>query len=491
MSFAKSPQMRFEIDWRDRHDGLACDTLASIALLIDDTPVWPVTGGEAGYFEWFADELLAHLTECWKPLILRQTYPIPVQPERPSFLAAELSKRWSEWPDAAIETERQEMAAFEDVHNLANAFGGVSGLLPLWCLRDRDRMIIDTQETLSEVPMQIAIDALTVAGNRIAERLAQANKQKWSKLLEAWRHRDKGDGTLLLAFTIGRDKKTAKALIEDKILEAPSSFADAANDENQERLAARMAGPLPVYQIKTVIEKVRIFPSRAAPLLVETVKAAHAFLESELDSERPYVQGNEMAKWLRGFLNLSADRKINPFKVLENRGIDVLSIEFGIPSLDGIAVWGKKHGPGVALNEGSKRLKGANIWQNGAARITAAHELCHLLLDAEHPLSAIDILGGRMPLRIEQRARAFAAEFLLPSKVAAAAWERQGSPLELDGVKKVINSLQRTHGVTSSVAAWQLEHGITSPQREVLAQILDQVVPQRWSSSFASQLNVH
>ena len=53
-------------------------------------------------------------------------------------------------------------------------------------------MIIDTQETLSEVPMQIAIDALTVAGNRIAERLAQANKQKWSKLLEAWRHAIKG-----------------------------------------------------------------------------------------------------------------------------------------------------------------------------------------------------------------------------------------------------------------------------------------------------------
>ena len=107
MSFAKSPQMRFEINWRDRHDGLACHTLASIALLVDDTAVWPVTGGEADDFEWFADELLAHLAECWKPLILRQTYPIPVQPERPSFLAAELSKRWSELPDAAIETERQ------------------------------------------------------------------------------------------------------------------------------------------------------------------------------------------------------------------------------------------------------------------------------------------------------------------------------------------------------------------------------------------------
>ncbi len=494
MSLAKSPQMRFEIDWRDRHDGVACKTIASIALLVDDTAVWPITGGEAGDFEWFADELLAHLSECWKPLILRQTYPIPVQPERPSFLAAELAKRWSEWADAAIETERQEMAAFEDVHNLANAFGGVSGLLPLWCLRDRDRMIIDTQETLSEVPIQIAIDAFTVAGNRIAARLAQADKQRWSKLLEAWQRRDKGDDTLLLAFTIGRDKKTAKALIEEKILEAPSSFADAAKDEDQLRLAARMAGPLPVYQMKTVIEKVRIFPSRPAPALDETAKAAHVLLELELNSERPYVQGNELAKWLRRFLNLSPNRRIDPFDVLKYRGIDVRAIEMGIPSLDAIAVWGKQYGPGVVLNAGSNRFIGrrANIiWRNGAARVTIAHELCHLLLDAEHPLSAVDILGGRMPLRIEQRARAFAAEFLLPSDVAAAVWERHGSPLELDGVNKVIKLLRRTHGVTSSVAAWQLEHGVTSLHREILAQILDQVVPQRWSSSFISQLNVH
>ncbi len=122
--------MRFEIDWHDTSDGVPCTTLASIALLIDGTPIWPVTDGEVSDFEWFADELLAHITECWKPLVLRQTYPIMVQPERPSFLMAELTKRWSELPDAAVESERQEITAFEDVHNLANAFGGVSGLLP-------------------------------------------------------------------------------------------------------------------------------------------------------------------------------------------------------------------------------------------------------------------------------------------------------------------------------------------------------------------------
>jgi Zn-dependent peptidase ImmA (M78 family) len=489
MTLTKLPQMRFEIDWRDTSNGVACKTLASIALLIDETPVWPVTGGEASDFEWFADELLAHLTECWKPLILRQTYPIAVQPERPIFLMAEAAKRWSSLPDIVVESEQQEVVAFEDVHNLGNAFGGVTGLLPLWCLRDQDHMVIDTQETLSEVPMKAAIEAFTNAGNRIAERLNQADKEKWSKLLKAWKRRDRGDGTLLLALTIGRDKNTAATLIEEKVLEPPASFAEAANDNDELRMAARIAGPLPVYQIKTVIEKVRIFEPRPAPKLDETVKAARAFLVSELYDERPYVQGNELAKWLRGYLNIPAFRGIDPFEVLRYRAVDVRAIDLKIPSLDAIAVWGKKHGPGVVLNAGSNRFRGhINIWRNGAARITAAHEICHLLIDSEHALSAVDILGGRMPLRIEQRARAFAAEFMLPEEVAAAVWQEKGSSLERDGVERVIKMLCRKHGVAASTAAWQLEHGVTrvTPfHREKLAQILDQIAPQRWPSNCA------
>ena len=88
-------------------------------------------------------------------------------------------------------------------------------------------------------------------------------------------------------------------------------------------------------------------------------------------------------------------------------------------------------------------------------------------------------MNGRMSSRIEQRAKAFAAEFLLPSRMAAAIWSKDGSPLEPDGVRKTIRTLCRTHGVTASVAAWQLEHGVTPYYQDTLAQILDQVVPQR------------
>src|ERR1700674_5396770 len=115
MTFSTLPQMRFEIAWRDTFDGAACTTLASIALRIDEVPVWPITGEDADDFEWFADELLAHLTECWKPLALRQTYPIPVQPSRPSFLMAEAVKRWTSLPEALVESEKRDVMAFEDV----------------------------------------------------------------------------------------------------------------------------------------------------------------------------------------------------------------------------------------------------------------------------------------------------------------------------------------------------------------------------------------
>jgi Zn-dependent peptidase ImmA (M78 family) len=274
-------------------------------------------------------------------------------------------------------------------------------------------------------------------------------------------------------------------LIDENVLEPPSSFADAANDNDELRIAARMAGPLPLHQIKTVIDKVRIFPSLPAPKLNETVENARAFLKSKLDNERPYVQGNQLAKWLRDYLTLSPFQAINPFQVLERQGVDVRAIDFEIPSLDAIAVWGEKHGPGIILNRGSKRFGGyfTIIWRSGAARITAAHELCHLLIDSEHALSAVDILGGRMPLRVEQRARAFAAEFMLPEEVAATRWQENGSPLEQTGVSKVIRTLCWTYSITESTAAWQLEHGVirVAPfHREDLAQILDQLVPQRW-----------
>jgi hypothetical protein len=472
----------FKIRWVDSVGQEKFKTLASIGLLIDGGPVWPISGEDTNEFQWFVDELLAHLTECWKPLVLRQTYPIPVQPARPSFLVAEAEKRWLSMPSPGVAGEQQAVAAFSDVHNLTNAFGGVTGLLPLWFLRDRDEMMVDTGERQFRVPVQAAIDALSNTGDLIADRLLQADSQKWSKLANAWKHRAEGDKTTLLALTIGADKETAAALIEAKVLEAPASFAEASNDNDELRIAARMAGPLPLHQIKSVIGKVRTCEIRHTPQLAKAREAALAYLDSQnLESTRPHVQGNEVAKWLRRQLDLSDHGRVDPFAILEKSyNVDVRAIDFEMPYLEAIAVWGTKFGPGVLLNKASKRVGATtNFWRNGIARATAAHELCHLLLDAAHSLSAVDILDGRMPIRIEQRAKAFAAEFLLPSIEAATVWKAHGHPIDLDGLKKVIKALCRKHNVSESVAAWQLQHGASAYGDEPIVRALDQLVPQR------------
>jgi IrrE N-terminal-like domain len=481
MSIPKTA-MLFKIDWRDTVDGVECKTLASISVIVDGSPIWPIRGEASDEFEWFADELLAHLTECWKPLILRQNFPIPVQPERPSSLLTEAAKRWSGLADAAVEAEQRDVAAFEDVHNLANALGGITGLLPLWFFRDQDKMIVDTQEVLLRIPIHDAITALVLAGDTIAARLKWADEKKWTRLLDAWRRRDQGDTTLMLALSIGRDQGSAATLVAEKILEAPRSFDEAANDNDELRIAARMAGPIPLTQIKSVLGKVRACRLRDAPKLREAVATAMQFIETnELTDARPYVQGSALAIWLRRYLKLSPNRIIDPISVLEKQfNVDVRALDFGIQSLDAIAVWGPKHGPGVLLNQTSKRIpKSAIIWRSGALRATAAHELCHLLFDSGHTLSAVDILGGRMPAIIEQRAKAFAAEFLLPSKEAGEVWRSEGYPLDADNLRRIIKSLCFRFKVTKSVAAWQLQHGASEVNWEALDRVLDQLVPQR------------
>ena len=279
MSISNRLPLQFKIEWRDAVDGVERKTLASISVIVNDSPIWPIRGDATDEFEWFADELLAHLTECWKPLVLRQNYPIPVQPERPSFLLAEAVKRWSGLSDATVEAEQREVAAFEDVHNLANAFGGISGLLPLWFLRDQDKMIVDTQEVFLRLPIQEAVAALVLAGNTIAARLKTADEQKWAKLLQKWDRRDQGDSTFMLALTIGRDRSSAATLIAENVLEPPKSFAEALDDNDELRIAARMAGPMPLNQIKSVLAKVRALHLRNAPKLKEAVAAATQFIE--------------------------------------------------------------------------------------------------------------------------------------------------------------------------------------------------------------------
>ena len=70
-------------------EGVRLLTTCGLAAYVDEAVVWPTRGSDGTALEIQIDDLLSHLTEYWKPLALRQTYPLTLNPARPSLLRAE------------------------------------------------------------------------------------------------------------------------------------------------------------------------------------------------------------------------------------------------------------------------------------------------------------------------------------------------------------------------------------------------------------------
>jgi len=84
----KERQLRSLLNWIDDIGGETFVTLADFSIALGGLPIWPVWGSDDTDLEIFVDDLLSWLTECWKPLLLRQSYPnaLKVDPRR---------RRWS------------------------------------------------------------------------------------------------------------------------------------------------------------------------------------------------------------------------------------------------------------------------------------------------------------------------------------------------------------------------------------------------------------
>jgi hypothetical protein len=454
-------------------------TSASLSVMVEGGVVWPALGEPTFTVEVQIDDLLSHLTEFWKPLLLRQVYPIAVKPERPSLLRAEAAKRWADLPPEVAEREDELIANFEEAHDLSRCFAGLFDLPPLWLVRSGQRMVCETADRLWQLPFDAAHDGLVRVGDQIAAQLTASRNPRWTDLITAWQLRDQGEAVALLAWSAGLNRELARQLIEEGTLEAPISVSQAAEDDDELRIAARVAGALPDAQIRSVITLARSFGKTAAQRLDELSGAVCAHLAENFPEHPPFAQGEAIAGFLRERLGYASVRFIDVFAIAADLGIDVRGSRVEPPTLDGLAVWGPRHGPGAFINEASSRVIGhGELRRNSSARVTLAHELCHLIIDRGHALSAVDVLNNRMPPDVERRAKAFAGEFLLPGRVAADRWFGAGTPTGPRDLGDFLRRLRRRYGVTLSVAAWKLEHGLH--RRDVdLRAMLDLVAPWR------------
>jgi Zn-dependent peptidase ImmA (M78 family) len=462
--------LRFQLD---PPAGRGRATMRALTVLIDDEPIWPMAGLKDAALETPVDDLLAHLAEFWKPLLLRQVYPAGLNPDRPSQLRAAAAERWESQPVEAADEEEAAVASFEEAHDLSRAIAGVFDLPSLWLFRVGERFVCESQGRQWYLPYGEVVAALAGLGDKAAEILAEGDR-KWNGLIAMWHRRDEGEGVKLLSWSLGLDLAESEALVADGSLTAPRNFADAANDNDELRIAARMAGSLPLEQIRQVIAAARQFERTEAPRLVELGEVCRAEIAAQRKDGRPFVQGEAAARCVRDWLTVGPDEALDIQEAMASLGVRVVAEAIEPETLDGLAVWGSRHGPGVFLNLASVRATQAEPeeWgQDPAVRVTVAHELCHLVLDGSHSVSAVDVLKSRMPVAVEQRAKSFAGEVLLPSRTAGRWWHDAGAPTGREGLREVLVALERQFGVPRAVSTWKLQHGLWERGVNLTAQL--------------------
>lgn len=172
-------------------------------------------------------------------------------------------------------------------------------------------------------------------------------------------------------------------------------------------------------------------------------------------SHRAWKIGYELAETAREILGFSDQ---NPIENLRELCIDKLAlpvIQFELPdSIAGATVANNKS-RGIVINISGRN---ENVW---IRRATIAHELGHLLWDPDQNLERIrvdkydEIDAGWSSDRgidyIEQRANAFAAEFLAPKEVAAQVYKTYGHSLR---------AVMEKFGVSYSLACYQVWNGL-------------------------------
>jgi Zn-dependent peptidase ImmA (M78 family) len=173
---------------------------------------------------------------------------------------------------------------------------------------------------------------------------------------------------------------------------------------------------------------------------------ATALSHAPAPTGKPHEQGYQLAQLLRQHYRVSDSAPFPITQVIEQLKLPMCSTNFDCPQLQAIAIWGHR-GPAILLNAD----KDANTGASHVRRILLAHELCHLLFDRQHAQPAADVLGANTTsTHTEQRAKAFAAELLLPRDSAAKAYAQHPT------LRDTITSLSKTFDVSPQVAKTQI-----------------------------------
>ncbi|MFP4171860.1 MAG: ImmA/IrrE family metallo-endopeptidase [Candidatus Hydrogenedentota bacterium] len=419
----------------------------SLSFLGDAIWVSEDESGEEAPLWWTWLDLLEFLGKWWPWLTLEESYPIPLipPPVYPAHLQREAERRWEDRPGRLTQPEEEAVHRFHCRHDLAMALKGI--FVPsLIILRQGRQYLISDAAFARTVPRPYheVVETLEEVGSLIADYVREGKHPRQQAALELWetRARRSREEGLVIRTGLSREELERLAVTQD-----PATFWEynAEDSENDSELvaAARMTCALTHERQADILGHIRAAEKRAIPELDELTRR---FREEFVERDRWHEQGYWAAAWLRGQLGQEVRESVDPETLLRAWGVAINEVHYPESKLEAIAAWGPKHGPVIFVNT----AEGIRPSHSYGKRTTLAHEIAHLLIDRDRALPVAEVLGGFTPAHAEKRARAFAAEFLLPREAAVEVLRNAES------LGTSMDKLQRDYEVSREVAAWQI-----------------------------------
>lgn len=427
---------------------------ANLFLWFKGVPVWAVGGEKLRPVTWTWLDLVEWLGRAWQYIFFEENAPFGLVGLEPSELTNQ------EFNNVSVDDFEQQLWAYQQRHDLSAGLKGLA-LPTLWLLPEakfirlrfkEDDLWVSKQE-IQSILKEFVSEVFVLCAADDTGRAALAH-QRWEQRMPGIeRIVDLRSGLSIAQLKAWLPDVPETDIIGDPLAEEETSFM----------AAARLSASLPDDTRRQILRSIASLKVYQTPDLDRLTRQARPMM-SALADLRYFEQGYRAALWLRRELEIPVD-PVDPAALLREWGVALKDLPELDPRLDAVAAWGQAHGPGVLINPAgyhSQSIKGR--------RATLAHEIAHLLLDRGTHLPAGEVFGGTTPASLEKRARAFAAEFLLPREVVSDRLSKA------DSFEEAAQHLRDHYQVSYEMLGWQIWNG---PAKSLLSSE-DMVLLDKW-----------
>jgi Zn-dependent peptidase ImmA (M78 family) len=456
MSGSSRDVLQVEIQWDEpRSSSNAAEaTWGRLSLTIGEQPLW---GSPGDGIHWTWIELLEWLADAWVWLAYEQGGPAGLpfmwDPARPQHATSTLERYLESLPVTRRGETHEEAFEFVERHDLARALHGA--IVPSVLVLREGHGVWVAGRRLALGPV---LESLQGVAESILARLDGIDDERVVAARAAWESRDAKDADTLVMATTGmtiHELEQATAPERHPLLQRECSSPL----DSEFLVAARLARTptIPTQVLDELLELIGNLAKGSTAALDRLSSAAVEVVSHMPASSTAFEEGYALAGWLRGELGLDSEDRIDPEALLQRWGVEIGNVSLSTPEIDAVAVWGPRRRPTVLVND-----EGAHNQSPGGRNATLAHEIDHLLIDRGGGLPLAEVIGGHAPVRLEQRARAFAAELLVPRQVAGKGFAEASRPPHA-----VLQALVDRFGASQEVVAWQARNSEAVLSRDI------------------------